>query len=96
MCGKSEKSNPVMDAVADLRTVGRIGAAHLFEIQIGDGLGERFQGMAAVISRPEQAPLFAEKRDEQNAALGMRVERGQSAQRFRSPKRFRCRRHWRR
>ena len=64
---------------ADARPGVVVGAAHLFQIQIGDGLRQRENGMLRVVARAEQSEFFAEQRDEHDAPLRPRRKRRQRA-----------------
>jgi len=74
--GKIETGNR---SGADLRAVRRVGAADLIQVQIGDGFFERYQRMAAVISRADQPSLLAEESHKEDASGRMLFERGDRA-----------------
>ncbi len=68
--------------VVQLRTFCGIRSAHLFQVQIGDGLRDREDGMFAVELRTEFAALFAKEGHEDDGPFGTGLKLGKSASDF--------------
>jgi hypothetical protein len=54
-----------------------VRAAHVFEVEVGDGVAERVDGMGGVVAGAEQALLFAEVHHEEQGAFGPQVAGGE-------------------